>query len=161
VRHPHSSSGSTGLDHSLHHAGGMNMNSLVIVADTARARLFRTAKTSDAEVGIELLEVEALDAKDAIPTSAVGDDLPRFARQIASHAAQFAHYHFCNPFIVVASPPVSMAIFGELERELPNAHVRRVTAEMGELPPRELIRELLERAAFTPLPARTPGQIEL
>jgi protein required for attachment to host cells len=139
----------------------MNMNSLVIVADAARARLFRTAKTSDAEAAVELLEVEALDANDAAPASAVGDELPRFAKQIASHAAQFAHYHFCNPFIVVASLPVSTAIFGELERELPNAHVRRVTAEMGGLPPRELMQKLLERAAFTPLPAKTPGQIEL
>jgi protein required for attachment to host cells len=139
----------------------MNMNSLVIVADAARARLFRTAKTSDAEAAVELVEVEALDAGDAAPSSAVDDELPRFARQIASHAAQFAHYHFCNPFIVVASLPVSTAIFGELERELPNVHVRRVTGEMVELPPRELMHELLERAAFTPLPARTPGQIEL
>lgn len=145
----------------MHHAGSMNMNSLVIVADAARARLFRTAKTSDAEAAVELLEVEALDAKGAAPASAVGNELPRFAKQIASHAAQFAHYHFCNPFIVVASLPVSTAIFGELERELPNAHVRRVTAEMGGLPPRELMQKLLERAAFTPLPAKAPGQIEL
>jgi protein required for attachment to host cells len=139
----------------------MNMNSLVIVADAARARLFRTAKTSDAEAAVELVEVDALEATNAAPAGAADEGLPRFARKVAAHAAQFAHYHFCNPCIVVASLPVSTAIFGELERELPNAHVRRVTGEMAELPPRELMRQLLERAAFTPLPAKTPGQIEL
>ena len=136
------------------------MNSLVIVADLARARLFRTAKTSDAEAAVELVEVETIGAATA-PASAAGDELRPFARQIAQHAAQFAHYHFCNPVIVVASLPVSTAIFAELERELPNAHVCRVTADMAELPPRELMRQLLQRAAFTPLPAKTPGQIEL
>jgi hypothetical protein len=142
----------------------MNMNSLVIVADVARARLFRTAKTSDAEAAIELVEIDALDApgaEHAAPPSAADAELRPFARQIAQHAAQFAHYHFCNPVIVVASLPVSMAIFGELERELPNAHVCRVTGDMAELPPRELVRQLVQRAAFTPLSAKTPGQIEL
>jgi hypothetical protein len=160
---PHRSvnSGRSALDRSLHPAGAMNMNSLVIVADAARARLFRTAKTSDAEAAVELVEVETLGAGAAAPASAAGDELRPFARQIAQHAAQFAHYHFCNPVIVVASLPVSTAIFAELERELPNAHVCRVTADMAELPPRELMRQLRQRAAFTPLPARTPGQIEL
>jgi hypothetical protein len=138
----------------------MNMNSLVIVADAARARLFRTAKTSDVEAAVELVEVETLGAA-AAPASAAGDELRPFARQIAQHAAHFAHYHFCNPLIVVASLPVSTAIFAELERELPNAHVCRVTADMAELPPRELMRQLRQRAAFTPLPMKTPGHIEL
>lgn len=137
------------------------MNSLVIVADAARARLFRTAKTSDAEEGVELVEVEMLRAEPAAAESAADEELRPFARQVAQHTAQFAHYHFCNPVIVVASLPVSTAIFAELERELPNAHVCRVTGDMAELPPRELMRQLLQRAAFTPLPARTPGQIEL
>jgi hypothetical protein len=145
----------------LHHADSMNMNSLVIVADAARARLFRTAKTGDAEAAVELVEVEGLDTDDAALSSAADGELTRFARQIASHAAQFAHYHFCNPVIVVASLPVSTAIFAELERELPNAHVRRVTSDMGDLPPRELMRKLLQQAAFSPLPAQTPGHIEL
>jgi hypothetical protein len=139
----------------------MNMNSLVIVADAARARLFRTAKTSDAEGGVELVEVGMLGAEPAAAASAADEELRPFARQIARHAAQFAHYHFCNPVIVVASLPVSTAIFAELERELPNAHVCRVTGDMAELPARELMRQLLLRSVFTPLPARTPGQIEL
>jgi protein required for attachment to host cells len=150
----------------------MNMNSLIIVADAARARLFRTAKTGDVEAAIELVEIEALDASrwrgesnraeaQASPSSASDDEVVQFARQVAGRAAQFAHYHFCNPVIIVASLPLSTAMFAELERELPNAHVRRVTGDMAQLPPRELMRQLQARAAFTPLPARTPGQIEL
>jgi hypothetical protein len=135
----------------------MNMNSLVIVADATCARLFRTAKTGDAEAAVELVEIDALDAS----ASAAEDALPSLAKQVAAHAAQFAHYHFCNPLIVAASLPVSTAIFGELERALPNAHVRRVTGDMAHLPPRELMQQLQARAAFTPLPARTPGQISL
>lgn len=152
----------------------MNMNSLIIVADAARARLFRTAKTGDVEAAVELVEVEALDAsrwrelgnsaesqEKASLSSASDGEVVRFARQVAGRAAQFAHYHFCNPLIVVASLPLSTLLFGELERELPNAHVRRVTGDLVELPPSELMRQLQARTAFTPLPARTPGQIAL
>jgi hypothetical protein len=135
----------------------MNMNSLVIVADAASARLFRTAKISDAEAGAELVEVGALEAS----ASTSEEALSTLAKQIAARAAEFAHHHFCNPFIVVASSPVSMSILAELERQLPNAHVRRVTGDLVRLPLGELMQQLQERAAFTPLPARTPGQIEL
>ena len=155
--------------------GRMNMNSLVIVADAARARLFRTAATTCTEAPVELIEIGSLNASET-PDRSLGkegepesrgaeaapvDALPRFANRIAVRAAQFAHYHFCNPFIVVSDEPVSAALLRELAHELPNAHVRRVTADVAQLPPRDLMQELQERAAFTPLPARTPGRIDL
>ena len=151
------------------------MNSLVIVADASCARLFRTAATDATQAPVELIEVGSLHLsetedrsppKDARVEGRVGEPapvetLPRFANRIAVRAAQFAHYHFCNPFIVVSEEPESAAILGELAHELPNAHVRRVTADVAQLPPRELMRALQERAAFTPPTARTPGRIDL
>ena len=147
----------------------MNMNSLVLVADAASARLFRTANSGVGNAPIELVEIDAIRASGAgqgtsmkreSPTAGA-KELALFARNIADRAAEFAHYHFCNPIIVVAGPDVSAAILSELERALPNAHIRRVMGDMAELSAPELMRELLERAAFTPLPAKTPGQIEL
>lgn len=163
------------LDRALHKSGPMNMNSLVIVADASRARLFRTAVTPVANAPVELVEIESLHATETPDQSlrmdaradatgagsASAEALPRFANRIAVRAAEFAHYHFCNPFIVVSDESVSTAILGELAHELPNSHVRRVMANVADLPPRELMQELQERAAFTPLPARTPGRIDL
>jgi protein required for attachment to host cells len=153
----------------------MNMNSLIIVADASRARLFRTAATDVAEPAVELIEIDSLNASepsDGAPRQdertangeaepGPSESLRRFADRIAVHAAQFAHGHFCNPLIVVSDQPVSTAILAGLARELPNVHIRRVTADVAQLPPRELMQELQQRAAFTPLPARTPGRIEL
>jgi protein required for attachment to host cells len=153
----------------------MNMNSLVIVADASRARLFRTAATNVAEPTIELIEIDSLNAaeppdqaprQDELAANGEAENVPseslrRFADRIAIHTAQFAHGHFCNPFIVVSDQPVSAAILAGLARELPNVHVRRVTADVAQMPPRELMQELQQRAVFTPLTARTPGRIEL
>jgi hypothetical protein len=153
----------------------MNMNSLVIVADASRARLFRTAATNLAEAPIELIEVGSLQACEPRvrdprrETQGAGGEadngssetLPGFAHRVAVGAAQFAHDHFCNPFIVVSDQPVSAALLAALAHEVPNGHIRRVTADVVQLPPRELMRELERRAAFIPLPARTPGTIEL
>jgi len=148
----------------------MNMNSLVLVADAASARLFRTANSGVAKAPIELIEMDAIHAPGAagqdasMERASLSDGaraLALFARDIADRAAEFAHYHFCNPIIVVAGPGVSASILSELERALPNAHIRRVTGDMAALSAPELMHELLERAAFTPLPAKTPGQIEV
>ena len=148
----------------------MNMNSLVLVADAACARLFRTANSGVGKAPIELVEIDAIHASEAVrerpsmkheSVDAGASELALFARNIADKAAEFAHYHFCNPVIVVAGPEVSAAILSELERALPNAHIRRVLGDIAELSAPELMEELLERAAFTPLPAQTPGQIAL
>ena len=153
----------------------MNMNSLVIVSDAECARMFRTAKTAAPKAPVELVEIETIHASPAGPheaargaraaaagtAPAAGGELAPFATQIAARAAQFAHYHFCNPVLVVASETVSTAIFAELERALPNAHVRRVVADLGALRAPEILRQLEDAAAFEPWPANTPGQVAL
>jgi hypothetical protein len=111
----------------------MNMNSLVIVADPSRARLFRTAATNLAEVPIELIEVGSLQACEPRvrdprrETQGAGGEadngssetLPGFAHRVAVGAAQFAHDHFCNPFIVVSDQPVSAALLAHSRMRCP------------------------------------------
>jgi protein required for attachment to host cells len=148
----------------------MNLNSLIIVADASRARLFRTAQTNIVAEPVELIEIDAIDcpagrigpananeasspygvsASDAPHVEARGDaPLSGFARQIAARAAQFAHYHFCNPVIVAAPADVYMAIQAELARELPHVYTRSVIGDIAELPPRQLMHDLQERGAF-------------
>ena len=74
----------------------MNLNSLIIVADASRARLFRTAQTNVVAEPVELIEIDAVEAEapaapagaDAAPADAVLSDR---SRRVASRAAQFAH----------------------------------------------------------------------
>lgn len=128
----------------------MNMNSLIIVADASRARLFRTAQTNVAAEPVELIEIDAVDAHapaaDAAPADAALSDL---SRRVAACAAQFAHYHFCNPVIVAAPDDVYAAIQRELARELPHVSTRSVIADVAELPPRQLMHDLQRRGAFS------------
>jgi hypothetical protein len=149
----------------------MNMNSLIIVADASRARLFRTAQTNVAEDPIELVEIDAVEA-DANPQesgpsnlcladSSHGDrDLGRFALQLAERVARFAEFHLCNPVIVTAAREVSSALIAELEHRLPNGYIHRVTGDFAGLSPRALMHELQEREACSSLHSRTPGTIE-
>ncbi|HTV20540.1 MAG TPA: hypothetical protein VMG12_17775 [Polyangiaceae bacterium] len=139
----------------------MNMNSLVIVAGAARARMFRTAKTASPKVPVELLELDAMEASANDARGGGAAELADWARQIAMRASQFAHYHFCNPILVVASEAVSAAILAELERALPNVPVRRLPGDYVELRPHELMPVLQEQAAFEPWPDRELGQIAL
>jgi protein required for attachment to host cells len=145
----------------------MNMNSLIIVVDASRARLFRTAHASIAETSLELIEIEALEypearaepggtpASEGAPRDAVdrgeaqSDGLRGFARRIAVRAALFARYHFCNPVIVAAPQAIAASLLTEIERELPQVYVRLVSGEVAELPERELLRELQNRSVFT------------
>lgn len=148
----------------------MNLNSLVIVADASRARLFRTAQTNVVAEPVELIEIDAIQRPEArvggsdpdwasSPRSAnrpdadhvdapPDDSLSGFSRQIAERAARFAHYHFCNPVIVAAPVDVHAAIQTELARELPRVYTRSVIDDIAQLPPRQLMHDLQERGAF-------------
>jgi len=148
----------------------MNMNSLVLVANAASARLFRTANSGVPKAPIELIEMGAIHSSGAAeqgvstkrePLSVSAKELALLARGIADKAAEFAHFHFCNPIIVVARLDVSAAILSELERALPNAHIRRVSGDMAELDAPEIMQRLLDQAAFSPLPGQTPGHVQL
>lgn len=155
----------------------MNLNSLIIAADTSRARLFRTARTNVVQTPVELLEVEAIERGRAQPDTGAGrssaqelpaspggsrhvfdesephddDELRGFARQIAERAAHFAQYHFCNPVIVSATHGISPLLLAELERELPHVYVRSVGGDAASLPAPELLDSLRERKAFAPV----------
>jgi protein required for attachment to host cells len=143
--------------------GSMNMNSLIIVADAARARLFRTApinvtdsqpSTEHGEEQVELIEVDALDAREAPlgqPESAEAHDeleRRRFAQQVVERVARFAQYHFCNPVIVAAPQPVASSIVDELGREVRNTYVRTFIGDFEELPPGAVLDDLQRRGAF-------------
>ncbi len=131
----------------------MNMNSLIIVADASRARLFRTAQTNVVAEPVELIEIDAVAAGAPAapdPGAASADPpLSGLARRVAERAAQFAHYHFCNPVIVAAPDEVYAAIQTELARELPHVYTRSVIGNVAELPPRQLMHDLQQRGAFT------------
>ena len=135
----------------------MNLNSLIIAADTSRARLFRTGQTNAVQTPLELLEVEAIERATVPPAqtnaslASSDDELRAFARQIARRAAHFAEYHFCNPVIVSAAPGVLPVLSAELERELPHVYVRSVSGEVASLPAPELLDALCRREAFTPV----------
>lgn len=135
------------------------MNSLVIVADATHARMFRTARTESAQLPVELVEIDAVHAPQQGRTA--GEGLAEVVHQVAARAAAFSRHHFCNPILVVANAAVCSAILAALERELPNAHVRRVLAELATLAAPEIMRHLEERGAFDPWPANTPGEIAL
>jgi hypothetical protein len=133
----------------------MNLNSLIIVVDASRARLFRTAQTNIAAEPVELIEIEAIEG----PAKCVEgpDALNGFARQIAGCAALFAHYHFCNPVIVAAPSDIYDAIESELARELPHVQTRGVIGDIAQLPPRQLLRDLQERGAFAAVRHQHPA----
>jgi hypothetical protein len=141
----------------------MNLNSLVIVADASRARLFRTAQTNVPSEPVELIEVDALQRSETLgeaPTAGrrhsihtgapegQRDELRQFARNIANRAARFAEYHFCSPVIVAGELDVSSAVQDELGRELPGVYTRAFSGDAASLPPRELLRDLARRGAF-------------
>jgi hypothetical protein len=148
----------------------MNLNSLLIVADASRARLFRTAQTNVAAEPVELIEIDAVERPEGRVGAADPDEAPSpsgatasdphhveargdaplggFAHQTAVRAARFAHYHFCNPVIVAAPGDVYTAIQAELARELPHVYTRSVIGDFAQLPPRQLMHDLRERGAF-------------
>jgi hypothetical protein len=128
----------------------MNLNSLIIVADLSRARLFRTAQTTAGDEPLELIELAHLERSDSEGRGSSTENPSPFSRHVARRAAQFAEHHFCNPVITVADTGVLPALSNELESALPSVYLRSVYADLTDLGPPELLRELMKREAFTP-----------
>ncbi len=135
----------------------MNMNSLIIVAGGTGARLFRTARTNNTSVPVELLQLAALvdpeasgDGVAGAPAGSGGRESPRFAHQIAENVARFARDHVCNPVILVTPQASSSLLLGEIERELPKGvYVRSLVGELTELTPTEVLQDLQDRGALS------------
>lgn len=148
----------------------MNMNSLIIVADASRARLFRTAQTNVAEAPVELVELDSVEApvREAahrdrgLADRAQSDaDLDSFAIRVAERVARFASHHFCNPVVVTAPQELSASLVAELEYRLSDGCIHRIAGDFSGLPAPELLHELQKREAFGSPGASTPGTIAL
>jgi protein required for attachment to host cells len=158
----------------------MNFNALILVIDSARARLFRLAQTSSPRAPVALREVESLVHPEArvkegerhpgsFPAgvrSGIGgsghtlddhrgahevEERRRFARQVAEAVARIVKEGSCNPVIVMATHPMHAVLAAEFERELPReVYVRSEIGEFSELTPSELLEELQQRRVFEP-----------
>jgi protein required for attachment to host cells len=156
----------------------MNANTLVIVADAARARFFRVAKTEQPRASFTLLEVEDLVHPEArikesdrhsgsFPAGVrssmqgsshtlndhreahEGEERHRFAKSVAGATARIAGEHSLNPVIVVATHSMRALVLNELERQLPKSvYVRSELGEFTEHSPAELFDELSQRGVF-------------
>jgi protein required for attachment to host cells len=158
----------------------MNMNTLIVVADAARARIFRTVSGRNERAPLELDELDSLVHPEArlreseryagsfpagVRPGKVGsghglddhrsahdaEDRRRFARQIAERTAQRVYEYAGNRVIVVATHALHAPLRSELERELPpEAYVRWELGELTERSPTELLSALEARGAFRP-----------
>jgi protein required for attachment to host cells len=128
------------------------MNSLIIVADASRARLFRIAKASGSEDSNELIELDSVRDTGAIAGQTAA---PRFAERIARQAARFALHHVCNPVVVAAPPGTSRPLLDALERQLPETYIRSIVRDMTALEPPELLHDLQQSLA-RPEPGTAP-----
>jgi hypothetical protein len=158
----------------------MNMNSLIVVADAARARILRTVPCPSARTPIELVELDCLVRPDArlregeryagsfpagVRSGKVGsahglddhrsahdaEERRRFARQIAETTAQRVHDCAGNPVVVVTTHALHTPLLDELERKLPRwVYVRCELAEFTGLSPSQLLSALEMRGVFQP-----------
>ena len=158
----------------------MNLNSLIVVADAARARIFRTVPGRTARAAVELVELDSLVHPEArlregdryagsfaagVRSGKVGsshglddhrsahdaEDRRRFVRQIAVTTGQRVHEWGASRVIVVATHVLHAPLSDELERELPReVYVRRELGELTELSPSELLSALEARGVFRP-----------
>jgi hypothetical protein len=157
----------------------MNANALIIVVDSARARLFRVVQTNAPRAPVALREQESLvhpearvkegernsgsSAAGARPGKAGGHPLDdhrgaheleerrRFSRQVAQATARTVREGSCNPVIVLVTHAMHAALAGELDREVPrDVYVRSEIGEFSELTPSELLEELQHRRLFEP-----------
>jgi protein required for attachment to host cells len=157
----------------------MNLNALVLVADSARARLFRVVETDSPRAPIVLKEMESLvhpqarikegerhsDASLSISHSGKGgghtvddhraahdrEEWRRFAKDIAHAVARTVKEQSRNPLITVTTHAVHALLADELARQLPKeAYVRAEIGELSELTPTELLEELERRGVFKP-----------
>jgi hypothetical protein len=157
----------------------MNLNALIVVADSARARLFRIVKTEAPRAPVALRELESLvhpearikessrytDSAPAASRTGKGpghtmddhrgardaEERRRFARQIAQAVARSVRAYSQNPVITVASHAMHAGLTAELASELPKeVYVRSEIGELTELSPSELLEDMENRAVFTP-----------
>jgi protein required for attachment to host cells len=158
----------------------MNFNALILVVDSARARLFRVEQRSAPRAPVALSEVESLVHPEArvkegerhpgsFPAGvrpgkggsghALDDhrgaheteERRRFARQVAQTVARTVKEGSCNPVIVMATHAMHALLAAEFERELPReVYVRSEIGEFSELTPSELLEELQQRRVFEP-----------
>jgi protein required for attachment to host cells len=158
----------------------MNSNTLVIVADSARARLFRIQRTDAPRAPIRLLEAESLVHPEArvkeverhsgsFPSAVrpgkagqghtlddhrgahAEEERRRFARAIAESVRRSVKEHSYNPVIAVATHAMHSLLESELARDLPkDVQVRSEIGEWSQLSPSELLEELQDRGAFQP-----------
>jgi hypothetical protein len=156
----------------------MNLNSLIVVADAARARLFRTITGRSPRAAVELVELDSLVHPEArlregeryagsfpsgVRPGKVGsshglddhrsahdaEDRRRFVHEIAAATADRVREWQGNRVIVVATHPMHAPLSDELERALPReVYVRREIGELTELSPSELLNALEARGVF-------------
>lgn len=158
----------------------MNFNALILVIDSARARLFRLEQTSSPRAPVALREVESLvhpearvkegerhpgsfpagvrpgkagsgHALDDHRGAHEAEERRRFARQVAQKVAGTVKEGSRNPLIVLATHAMHSLLAAELEREMPReVFVRSEIGEFSELSPSELLEELQQRRVFEP-----------
>jgi hypothetical protein len=158
----------------------MNLNTLVVVADAARARILRTVPSQAPRAAVELVELDGLVHPEArlsegdrysgsspsgVRSGTVGsshglddhrsahdaEDRRRFVRRVAESVAQRREETAANRIIVVATHTVHAVLSDELERALPrSAYVRREIGEYTEMSPTELLDVLEARGVFRP-----------
>ena len=153
----------------------MNFNALIVVADAARARLFRVVETDAPRAPIALREIESLVHPEArvkegerhsgsFPGSGAQGHTPdahrgaheteerrRFSKTLARAVAGSVKEHSSKSVIVLATHSLHAVLAGELERELPKGvDVRSQVGELTELTPSEILEELQLRGLVQP-----------
>lgn len=153
----------------------MNVNTLVVVADSARARLFRIATTTAPRAPFVLRETESLVHPEArikegdrhtgsvsVAHSGKGgqgghslndhrgaheaEERRRFAKAVCHSVARSVMGHDHPAVLVLATHALHSLLHGELGRELPkDVRVRSEVGEFSELTPSELLDELERR----------------
>ena len=155
----------------------MNIHTLIVVADAARARLFRLAKTDAPRAPLVLQEAESLvhpearikegDRHSGSPSVAhagisgqgghvlddhrsahEAEERRRFAKAICHAVARSVMQHDHPAVLLFSTHTLQALLVGELERELPKAvRVHSEIGEFSELSPSALLEEVERRGA--------------
>jgi len=153
-------------------AHDMNVNTLIVVADSARARLFRIVKTDAPRAPFVLQETESLVHPEArikqgdrhtgsvsVAHSGQGghtlddhrgahdaEERRRFAKAVCHSVARSVMEHDHPAVIALSTHALHALLAGELERELPkDLRVRSEIGEFSEMSPSALLEELERR----------------
>jgi protein required for attachment to host cells len=158
----------------------MNMNALIVVADAARARMFRMAEMDDPRSPVALCEVESLvhpesrikagerytgSATSGVRTGAAGpghrlddhreahdrEERRRFANSIAGAVQEYTKASSKNPVIVIATHAMHSLLNDALGRELGREiYLRSEIGELSQLSPHQLLAEVSRRGLLQP-----------